>query len=350
MMGNKPRYEIVVSAENNHYMGWQAMLFHYTCLKHLGHAPLIVVHSDESRLLPEFGAIAQKGGRIQPAQNFRHHGRMDYPPRNTAGTLSCVKTDADYLVLCDPDMLFVGPPSFDRYRLATNRISVDPSASFLRVNDDNRLVLTQACKRASLELDQLERTPITGGVPHIVPVSLRGVLSKEWLRCMDFFIENRRSDAAQSKRQTPWLTSMWALVLAIHRLRLEVVSTHFAITNYYGAQPLPSRVDGEPFLIHYAYGDSIFNKRKYFGSPATCAHVWRVQAQGTSISETICREIAAARNFFGIRRGRPRNDPDSIRSTHVSHRLSRFRENSQKTPDFACNSESSGEDDDRRRG
>ena len=48
-----PRFDFVVSAENNYYLAWQAMLFHFSCLKHTGRAPIIVVHGDEPELLPD---------------------------------------------------------------------------------------------------------------------------------------------------------------------------------------------------------------------------------------------------------------------------------------------------------
>jgi len=37
-------FEIVVSTENNPYMVWQAMLFHASCMRHVGQAPIVMVH------------------------------------------------------------------------------------------------------------------------------------------------------------------------------------------------------------------------------------------------------------------------------------------------------------------
>src|SRR5438132_770018 len=98
---NKPCFQVVVSAENNTYLVWQAMLFHYSCLRYLGHAPIIVVHTDGEPLLPGFACITAAGGVVQTAPNYRRVGGVNYPPRNTAGTLRHVQTDAEYLVLCD---------------------------------------------------------------------------------------------------------------------------------------------------------------------------------------------------------------------------------------------------------
>ena len=120
-----PTFDFVISVENSHYMAWQAMLFHYSCLEQTGRAPIIVVHGDESPLLPEFELIKKKGGRIQRARNFRHDGGVEYAVRNTAGTLCSVQADADFLIICDPDFVFLAPPSFDRYCVARDAVSVD---------------------------------------------------------------------------------------------------------------------------------------------------------------------------------------------------------------------------------
>ena len=42
-----PSFDIVVSAENNRYMQWQAMVFHYSCTNVLGRPPIVVVHMDD---------------------------------------------------------------------------------------------------------------------------------------------------------------------------------------------------------------------------------------------------------------------------------------------------------------
>jgi hypothetical protein len=304
MPQKKPRYEIVVSAENNPYVAWQAMLFHYSCLKHTGQTPIVVVHGDmKERLRGGFRTLRRYGGRIQRAPNFRMHRGLDYMPRNTPGTLRCVETDAEYLVLCDPDMIFFGPPRFERFHPAEDQISLDRS-SFMEVNDESRRHLSAACKRAGVSLRRLARDNFGGGVPHIVPESLQSTLGREWLRSIDFFFPSRTAPRVKNSTSRPaslfWIASMWALILALYRLGLRPVMTEFALLNYRGDRtPLPPP-GGNPFLIHYSYGDSVFNKREFFGDSKTCHRVWQIRPAMATVSGRVCTEIAAARRYFGL--------------------------------------------------
>jgi hypothetical protein len=304
MPSRKPNYEIVVSAENNPYIAWQAMLFHYSCLKQTGRAPLVVVHGDTTqRLVVGFQTLRRHGGRIQRAPNFRLYHGIDYVPRNTPGTLRCVESEADYLVLCDADMIFLGPARFGRHRLAEDQISLD-RLSYMAVNRESRPYLAPACKRAGVSLRRLARDDFGGGVPHIVPVSLQSALSREWLRSIEFFFPNcPAARAGNSSRRRPklfWIASMWALILAIHRLGLRPIMTQFAVTNFGGDRVAPPPSGDDLFLIHYGYGDSVFDKRKFFGEPGTCDQVWQVRLESTTLSGRICKEIAEARAFFGL--------------------------------------------------
>ena len=304
MPPKKPRYEIVVSAENNPYMAWQAMLFHYSCLTHTGQAPIVVVHGDMTkRLRGEYQTLQRHGGRIQRARNFRLHRGLDYAPRNTPATLRCVETDADYIVLCDPDMIFFGPAPFDCYRPAEDQLSLD-RISFMTVNDESRCHLSAACKRAGVSLNRLACDGIGGGVPHIVPLSLKSALSREWLRSIDFFFSSRIAPRFKSRTDEPaspfWIASMWALILATYRLGLRPVMTDFALLNFRGDVTHVPPAGCNSFLIHYSYGDSVFDKRVFFGDSKTCNKVWQVRPAKATISGRICAEIAAARRFFGL--------------------------------------------------
>jgi hypothetical protein len=109
-----PVFEIVASAENNRYMEWQAMLFHYTCMTYQRQVPVIAVHKGDEPLLPGFGLIAERGGRIQTVPNLRDRSGVLYPPRNSAAAMQFVETSADFVVLCDTDMTFLKPIPFDR--------------------------------------------------------------------------------------------------------------------------------------------------------------------------------------------------------------------------------------------
>jgi hypothetical protein len=144
--------DIVVSAENNPYVEWQAMLFHFSCLRRLGRAPIVVVHGDGA-LLEGYRLIAATGGRIQREPSFRGDGG-NYAPRNSAGTLARVETTAERIALCDPDMIFLRDEPF---RTGTE-IAVERS-TYLRVNRENRGPLTLACERAGVPLEMLETEP-----------------------------------------------------------------------------------------------------------------------------------------------------------------------------------------------
>src|SRR5690349_4623801 len=104
---------------------WQAMLFHFSCVKHLGQPPVIVVHHDGEPLLGGFELIANRGGRIQAAPNYRVHQGVSYPPRNTAGSLRDVETEAEFIFLCDPDMLFLRSVDLQEYTPSEREVSFD---------------------------------------------------------------------------------------------------------------------------------------------------------------------------------------------------------------------------------
>src|SRR5262245_32542349 len=84
----RARFRVVISAEANSYMGWQAKLAHYSCMSRLGHTPLIVVHESDEQRPGDFAHIRRAGGLLISAPSYRvtRWGR-NYAPRNTPGTL-----------------------------------------------------------------------------------------------------------------------------------------------------------------------------------------------------------------------------------------------------------------------
>ena len=100
-----PQFDIVVSTQNNHYMEWQAMLFHFSCLHHMGQAPIVMVHKNDTPLLSGFQLIQKLGGNVQTAPDYSRAGGIEYAPRNTAATLLFVESDAEYLVLSNRRIL-----------------------------------------------------------------------------------------------------------------------------------------------------------------------------------------------------------------------------------------------------
>lgn len=286
-------FDFVVSTENQPYVTWQAMLFHYTCAKHMERAPIVVVHGNEGEeLMPGYDLIRERGGRVQRARNFRNEG-PEYEPRNTPGSLECVESDADYLVLCDPDMLFLRRLPLGPLRLRDDQVSFE-LASYLVVDDENAPALERPCRITGVELDALRARPIPGGVPHVVPAALREPLARDWLECLEAFAPEPDDDARIYR-----LASMWALVLATHRLGLGAVLTTFGATNFEGDRPAPPS-GPEKALLHYCYGDEEFDKRDFTTAEDERAAVWRSVARPGTVNATICAELRAAGEYFGL--------------------------------------------------
>ena len=298
-----PSFEIVVSAENHSYNGWQALLWHHVALVWLGRAPLVVVHGEEPDLAEPYRDLIAHGGRVQRAPNYRTVNGVSYAARNTAATLLHVQTDADYLVICDPDILIAGPWPLEQYALSPNPASLD-SVAYLVIDDEARTWLAPACRRAGLPLGKIRRFRAAGGVPHIVPRGLQHELGAAWLRLHDTFHPLDGPNPEQDASQLPWLSlaSMWSFLMALHQLGIEPVVTRFCMTNYQGA--LDPREDGFPDrpLLHYCYGDATFDKRSYEADRGGRGSVWNVRAPAGTINGLIASALRAAGEFYGYRK------------------------------------------------
>ncbi len=304
-----PRHEIVVSTENNDYMVWQAMLFHFSCVTHLGRPPIVMVHKHDEPLLPGFERIRACGGIVQTAPSYRHVNGVLYPPRNTAGSLRHVATDADYIVLCDPDMLFLQPFPFEELTLTSRQVSfdcvgyLDPAAAVYQPTLDD------VCRAAGVAPEKLRQPIVDGGVPHVIPTVWQQKLSDEWLELMELFptIPSSRRETAGADSAAieygphkDWLATMWAVVMALHRLNLEPVMTSLCVTNCDEDRPLPSLTATGPKLLHYCYGGPGFQKRQFITPQHSEADVWIVPPDDGTISGAIRRQLREAREFYGI--------------------------------------------------
>ena len=85
------------------------MLFHHSCITHLGQAPIIVVHGDGGPLAEGYRHLQEKGGIIQRLPSMTFAGKIKYSPRNMWATLKGVETSAENIVFCDPDFIFLRP-------------------------------------------------------------------------------------------------------------------------------------------------------------------------------------------------------------------------------------------------
>ncbi len=301
------RFDVVVSAENNCFLVWQAMLFHYSCLHYQGQAPIVVVHKNHEPLLPGFERIRAADGIVQTAPNYRRQGGVNYPPRNTAATLRHVVSEADFVILCDADMIFTRPLPLDEVALSGRQITFDRVSYLDPDRAEHQPALDQTCRRAGVEAARLRAQPMNGGVPHVVPKGLKQLLSDEWLACLELFPTLEPwtpTEAVAASRechigpQKSWLAIMWALVLAVHRLELEPVVTDWCTSNYQGNQPLPGENASASRMVHYCYADHGFNKHLFDSHDAAEHGVWHVATGDGTVSGAVRKQIHEARAMY----------------------------------------------------
>lgn len=297
-----PTFDFVLSVENNPYQVWQAMLFHFSCWTHEGRAPLVVVHKGDEPLLEGFERIAAAGGRVQAAPNFRNVDGFAYPPRNTPATLRFAETEAEYLVLCEPDMVFLRPMELERVGMTPHRVSVDRLTYLDADRAEYQPALDEVCRQLDLDPRLLRTHSINGGVPHILPTRLKSEISELWMRGLELFVQLARERAKESHTEPEihWVSGMWSTVLAIHRLGLEPVFTEFCLPNEKGTHPLPPTGPGSPTIIHYCYGGDDFNKRDYLDLEGAVERVWRVAPDDGTINGAIRGQLLAAREFYRL--------------------------------------------------
>lgn len=302
-----PTFEVLASTENTPYMMWQAMLFHFSCVKHLGQVPTIVVHHDGEPLLPGFTKIAERGGRIQMAPNYRVYHGVDYPPRNSAGSLKQLRTNADYIVLCDPDMIFLRPFPFEEYRLRDNQISFDEVNYLIPQKAEFDGKLEAICERAGVPYQTLLDTPVSGGVPHIIPRSQQQAVAQDWFDSMELFPtfdlgpDFERPKELRSVPHQFWTTTMWALVLTAHRLHLEPVMTRLCVLNFHGDSVLSQADASSPAIIHYCYSTPGFDKRLHFDARTAESAVWNLPGDDGTLAGSIRGQLCEARDYYDIK-------------------------------------------------
>ena len=275
-MTNKHR--IVVSAENNPYAAWMAKLFYFSCISRLNHSPIIIVHESGRAWHPDFYDLVKCGAFVRSAPSYRVTGYGDvYYPRNSAGTLlhaaqMCGGQD-EFIVLCDPDMIFVRQPHFPE------SLSAD---HYAYMNYDRAGVET-ARKRMGIALDRIDaqKKELCCGVPYVIPVADAHRLAEAWLEAVDAFPPRE------------WEDIMYAFGLAVVKLGLRVTSTHMMNFN--------NRPDDltSSDIIHYCYGNDDWNKRHYI-TEEQARKVWNppVKASKGTILGEILSQIEEARDFY----------------------------------------------------
>jgi hypothetical protein len=276
----RPGFRVVISAEANWYMAWQAMLAHYSCVTRLRHAPLVVVHEREEAALEVFSEIGRIGGEVLPAPSYRMTawGR-DYAPRNTAGTLleaaRVLSPGIKYLVLCDPDVVFVR-------RLPLMRGMAAAACGYMDYADPP---VRAAMRRLGIAPSALE--PHGGnlccGIPYIIPRSHATPLALAWLEAIDAFPRPR------------WEDVMHAFGLAVLKLKLPLRCLPIADTNFDAAAPVRAPV------VHYCYDNALWSKRR-FASSRAFKRVWHPPEGAVvgSVLAAVLDQLAAASRFYPI--------------------------------------------------
>src|ERR1041385_9346218 len=119
-------HQIVVSAENNRYMAWQCKLFYFSCVTRMNHQPIVVVHGSDEEWHPDFYELAKAGCALYSAPNYRYRPGNDYAGRNHPGSLlraaELFREQDAFVVLCDPDMVFVRCLEFPRSEEHTSEL------------------------------------------------------------------------------------------------------------------------------------------------------------------------------------------------------------------------------------
>ncbi|MDQ3820254.1 MAG: hypothetical protein M3362_21590 [Acidobacteriota bacterium] len=276
------RHLIVVSAENNPYMAWQSKLFHYSCVSRLNQVPVLVVHdTGAAGLHPDFEEIVKSGGSLLRAESFKLSIKGDlYRPRNTPGTLLRAAerfgSQYEFVVLCDPDMIFTRPINF------SETLSGD-YCSYIKNGHDFLEAARQSLGVSRALVDE-QRERLRCGVPYVIPTGCARELAAAWLEAIDAF-KGRR-----------WEDVMYAFGLAAVKLGLKVELTHMAQSNYWPDAILKA------YVVHYCYGDPAWSKRHFFREEKA-RDVWRADAKAPegSVLGEILTQIREARKFYEMR-------------------------------------------------
>jgi hypothetical protein len=272
------RYHIVVSAENNGYIGWQCKLFYYSCVTRTTFQPLFIVHAMNREWHPDFCELIKVGAMVRTAPTYAQTPYDWYPCRNSAGTLlhAADSCDADdFLVLCDPDMIFVRQPDFTD-SLAGNYYA------YLNYGDKPRVRAVTERLGVPWEAVMERHESLCCGVPYVVPAGQVRALAIAWLEATDIFVPPRL-----------WEDVMYALGLAALRLGFPITLTHNTAEDHIPDAPLTCDV------IHYCQSSPLWSKRDYFYEEELPG-AWHpeVQVERDTILGEILAQISEARQFY----------------------------------------------------
>lgn len=282
------RARLVVSAENNAYTGWQSQVLVHSASKHLGTAPLVVCHGGRRGLHRYFEELRAHEAEVLLAPNYRDALGVDYAPANTAGTLleaaRALKGKADFLVLLDPDMIFVRPVTFPG-RLSGHRYD------YMSYRSRRVRAAAKLYGVSRRRLEEHERA-LSIGVPYVIPIAIAKKLGEEWLKAMEAFVAGWGSTRGGSSR---WCEIMHAFGLAATKLELVPQVLDVNDVNAFDGTKATRPI------VHYCYGADGWSKRAFVLEERD---VWRSPAgeRGTVTGEVLAA-IAEAAEVFGHARG-----------------------------------------------
>lgn len=272
------RCRIVVSSENNPYMAWQTKLFYYSCVSRLQQQPLVILHESGPEICAEFYDIVRAGGVVRVVPNYKRSRAGDtYPPRNSAGTLlhaaRMSQDDYDFIVLCDPDMIFVRETAFAPQLSGGHYPYLDYSSEEVQ----------SAARRLGIQPQLIEAhgDELKCGVPYVIPAADAYGLAKAWLEAVDLFTSRG------------WTDIMYAFGLAAVQAGMRVSLMSGVDFNCYPESSLTG------FVIHYCYGNQTWDKRHYV-SAEQAVKVWEPTmegAEGTVLKEIIS-QLREAKEFY----------------------------------------------------
>lgn len=287
-------YQIVVSADNKQYIGWQAQLFVSSCLSRAGgELPTIVVHKHHptAPLRPEFVQLRELGCPLVEAPFYVTHPLVEFPghplghflPRNEIGSLETIANwngfEKEHVFFCETDMLFVRRPEFPS--------GAEIAAAHYSYLDYTTPRVAAAAKAFGVDVSPAtlnELMPI--GVPYLLSVHLLKKLAERWMAALDLF------------QELEWIDIMYAFGIALAAEHIQPTITRYMVDNKNQDAAL-----GDASLIHYCYGDDRWSKRQFPRSTPldTPAAALPSFAAG-SIGAEIVTQLREAQARFGTAR------------------------------------------------
>lgn len=305
-------YRIAISAENHPYHGWQSLVGCWAMVDRAERPPLVLVHTPDDRPLgPEFRLIGLAGTGEVVACRDRTTDGARYAPRNIPGALLATAYEVrdDLVALIDPDVLMLRQVDFTALGVGPGVVSLD-TISYLP-HQANDLWVGEGCRRYEERaagnapgIAARAMAPPYGGNCYVVHRDDREALALAWLDAIEAF---RQPAPVPDGTHYYWTTAIWAGMLAIHRLGLDVRTTSLMSENYI-RNPASCARD----LLHFCLGDETFAKRDYQHPPKAAHRVWDVRPAGDGTLSDLVREaVAGAGRFYGL------DDPDRRRRVLV---------------------------------